>query len=127
VLNSTVSLLSVAVSLASPHERALAVQLLRLGEALDTAAADYAPHAITGYLWDLAKSYSGFFQNCPVLKAPTPELRDSRLLLGDLTGRTIRLCLDLLGIRAVERIWPGLLAGGGAGDSGHDPTCGQIK
>jgi arginyl-tRNA synthetase len=92
------------VVLATPQERALAVQLLRLGEALDSAAADYAPNAITGYLWDLAKTYSGFFQNCPVLKAETDELRDSRLLLCDLTGRTIRLCLDLLGIRAMERI-----------------------
>ncbi len=93
-----------AISLGSPHERALAVQLLRLNEALDAAAADYVPNAITAYLWDLAKSYSGFFQNCPVLKAESDELRASRLLLCDLTGRTIARCLDLLGIRAMERI-----------------------
>ena len=62
------------------------------------------PHLITAYLWDLAKSYSGFFQNCPVLKAESDELRQSRLLLCDLTGRTIGRCLDLLGIRAMERI-----------------------
>jgi arginyl-tRNA synthetase len=93
-----------AVLLETPQERALAVQLLRLGEALDAAAVDYLPSAVTSYLWDLAKIYSGFFQNCPVLKAATPELRDSRLLLCDLTGRTIRLCLHLLGIRTMERI-----------------------
>jgi arginyl-tRNA synthetase len=92
------------VSLTSPHERALAVQLLRLNEALDAAAAEYQPNAITAYLWDLAKTYSGFFQNCPVLKADSDALRASRLLLCDLTGRTIRRCLDLLGIRAMERI-----------------------
>jgi arginyl-tRNA synthetase len=93
-----------ALELCHPQERALAAQLLRLSEALDAAASGYAPHAITGYLWDLAKSYSGFFQNCPVLKADTPALRDSRLVLCDLTGRTIALCLGLLGIRAMERI-----------------------
>jgi arginyl-tRNA synthetase len=93
-----------AVLLTSPHERALAMQLLRLGEALDAAAAEYLPHIMTAYLWDLAKTYSGFFQNCPVLKAETPELQGSRLLLCDLTGRTIRLCLHLLGIRTMERI-----------------------
>jgi arginyl-tRNA synthetase len=93
-----------AVSLGTPHERALAVQLLRLNEALDTAAADYVPNAITAYLWDLAKTYSGFFQNCPVLKADTDALRASRLLLCDLTGRIIGRCLCLLGIRAMERI-----------------------
>jgi arginyl-tRNA synthetase len=52
----------------------------------------------------LAKTYSGFFQNCPVLKAETPELRQSRLLLCDLTARVIQRGLDLLGIRTVERM-----------------------
>jgi arginyl-tRNA synthetase len=88
----------------TPHERALAAQLLRLGEALDVAAADFAPHAITSCLWDLAKTYSGFNNNCPVLKAETPELRQSRLLLCDLTARVIQLGLHLLGIRTVERM-----------------------
>lgn len=93
-----------AVQLTSPHERALALQLLRLSEALDAAASEYLPSTITSYLWDLAKTYSGFFQNCPVLKAESAELRDSRLLLCDLTGRTIQKCLHLLGIRTMERI-----------------------
>jgi arginyl-tRNA synthetase len=91
-------------SLQRPEERALALQLLRLEDALTSAASDYRPHIITGYLWDLSKTYSGFFQNCPVLKAETPELRDSRLLLCDLTARVIQRGLDLLGIRTVERM-----------------------
>jgi arginyl-tRNA synthetase len=85
-------------------ERALALQLLRFEEALTLAAVDYRPSHITGYLWDLAKSYSGFFQNCPVLKAETPALRQSRLLLCDLTARVIQCGLGLLGIRTVERM-----------------------
>ncbi len=92
------------LTLEHPAERALAVQLLRFEEALLVAAADYRPSFITGYLWDLAKSYSGFFQNCPVLKAETPELRQSRLLLCDLTARVIQKGLDLLGIHTVERM-----------------------
>jgi arginyl-tRNA synthetase len=91
-------------SLETPHERALGLALLRLEEALAVAAAEYQPSAITSYLWDLAKSYSGFFQNCPVLKAETPALRESRLLLCDLTARVIQRGLDLLGIRTVERM-----------------------
>ncbi|HYV36219.1 MAG TPA: arginine--tRNA ligase [Gemmataceae bacterium] len=90
--------------LESDHERALALSLLRFEEALYDAASAYQPNAITNYLWDLAKTYSGFFQFCPVLKAPTPELRQSRLLLCDLTARVIQRGLDLLGIRTVERM-----------------------
>jgi len=92
------------VVIGHPAERALALQLLRFPEAVENAAAEYLPHLITGYLWDLAKSFSGFFENCPVLKAETSELRDSRLLLVDLVGRVIKQALDLLGIRTVERM-----------------------
>jgi arginyl-tRNA synthetase len=91
-------------SLAAPEERALALQLLRFEDALAAAAADYRPHLITAYLWELSKAYSGFNQNCPVLKAETPELRRSRLLLCDLTARVLQRGLDLLGIRTVERM-----------------------
>jgi arginyl-tRNA synthetase len=92
------------VMLTRPEERALALQLLRFSDALQAAAAEYRPNLITAYLWDTAKAYSGFFQNCPVLKAETPELRQSRLLLCDLTARVIQRGLDLLGIRTVERM-----------------------
>jgi arginyl-tRNA synthetase len=93
-----------ALILEKPEERALAAQLLRFEESLTFAAAEYKPSFVTSYLWDLAKTYSGFFQNCPVLKAGTPELRQSRLLLCDLTARVIQRGLDLLGIGAVERM-----------------------
>jgi arginyl-tRNA synthetase len=93
-----------SVILQTPEERALALQLLRFHEALTAAATELKPNLITGYLWDLAKTYSGFFQNCPVLKAETAPLRQSRLLLCDLTARVIQRGLDLLGIRTVERM-----------------------
>jgi arginyl-tRNA synthetase len=92
------------VVLQAPEERALALQLLRFHDALTAAAMEYKPSLITSYLWELAKTYSGFFQNCPVLKAETPELRQSRFVLCDLTARVIQRGLDLLGIRTVERM-----------------------
>ena len=88
----------------TPAERALALQLLRLEENLLAAAAEYQPSVITAYLWDLAKAYSTFFHDCPVLKAETPLLRESRLLLCDLTARVLQRCLELLGIKTVERM-----------------------
>jgi arginyl-tRNA synthetase len=93
-----------SLMLSHPAERALALQILRFPEAVEAAAADYLPHPISAYLWDLVKSFSVFFENCPVLKAETPELKDSRLLLVDLVGRVVKKALDLLGIRTVERM-----------------------
>ena len=52
----------------------------------------------------LASRYSDFYENCPVLKAESDELRMSRLKLCDLTARTIERGLDLLGIEVVERM-----------------------
>jgi arginyl-tRNA synthetase len=92
------------ILLNTAHERALALQLLRFEEFLTSASEEYLPHYLTGYLWDLAKAYSGFFENCHVLKAETAELRASRLVLCDLTARTIQLTLKLLGIKTVERM-----------------------
>jgi arginyl-tRNA synthetase len=92
------------VSLGTPQERGLALQLLRFPEAVEAAATDYQPHLLTAYLWDTAKAFSVFYDKCHVLKAETPELKASRLLLVDLVGRVIKQALDLLGIRVVERM-----------------------
>lgn len=93
-----------APSLAAASERALALHLVRFEETLGVAAQKYEPHHLTAYLWDLSKAYNRFFEECPVLKAETPELRQSRLVLCDLTARTIQTTLGLLGIRTMERM-----------------------
>jgi len=85
-------------------ERALALQLLRFGEAIELALEDFRPNQLTNYLFELATTYSTFYETCPVLQAETPELRLSRLALCDLTARTIQKGLELLGIGVVERM-----------------------
>lgn len=93
-----------AISLDEPAERALGLAILQFSEALDRVTADYRPNYLTDYLFDLAGKYAAFFESCPVLKAPTDAVRTSRLLLCDLTARTIERGLGLLGIQTVERM-----------------------
>lgn len=95
---------SIPVLLETAEERGLALQLFRFEEALTLSLVDYKPSQITLYLWDLAKAYSVFFQNCPVLKAPNEEIRQSRLLLCDLTARVLKQGLELLGISVLEKM-----------------------
>jgi arginyl-tRNA synthetase len=92
------------ILLGSPAERALAVELLRFSEALDLAAAEYRPNQLTAYLFELANRYSTFFEQCHVLRAESEAIRQSRLLLCDLTARMIQKGLDLLGIKVVEKM-----------------------
>jgi arginyl-tRNA synthetase len=92
------------ISLGQPAERSLGLELLRFSEAIDFVLADYRPNQLTTYLFDLANRFSTFFEECPVLKAETAELRSSRLLLCDLTARTIKQGLELLGIDVVGKM-----------------------
>jgi arginyl-tRNA synthetase len=92
------------IVLTHPAERALAVRLLKLPETLELAASELKPNILTDYLFDLANTFSTFFEECPVLKAESPERRDSRLALGDLTARTLKFGLNLLGIEVIDRM-----------------------
>lgn len=87
-----------------PAERALALSLIRLEEALLTVHKDYAPNALVDYLLDTARVYSRFNDSCPVLKAESDAIQAARLALVALTGRVLQLGLHLLGVGVVPRM-----------------------
>jgi arginyl-tRNA synthetase len=87
-----------------PAERALALQLLRMEEALKAVHQDYAPNQLVDYLLDTAKAYSVFNDNCHVLRAETDEIQTTRLVLVTLCGRILKLGLSLLGIEVIPRM-----------------------
>ncbi|OII61916.1 arginine--tRNA ligase [Streptomyces sp. CC53] len=88
----------------APAERALGLHLDRFGETLAEVAETYEPHKLAAYLYGLASLYTTFYAECPVLKADTPEQTENRLFLCDLTARTLRQGMALLGIRTPERL-----------------------
>ncbi|QIQ03349.1 arginine--tRNA ligase [Streptomyces liangshanensis] len=88
----------------APAERALGLHLDRFGEALAEVAAAYEPHKLAAYLYQLASLFTTFYDQCPVLKAESPALVENRLFLCDLTARTLKQGLALLGIRSPERL-----------------------
>ncbi len=92
------------LNLNEPAEMDLAKYLIRYGEAIDAAVSDYRPNYLTSYLYELAQKFSAFYTNCPVLDAGLDK-RPTRLLLCDLTARTIKHGLsELLGIKVVEQM-----------------------
>ncbi len=93
-----------SIALTDPAELDLAKHLIRYGEAIQSAAADYRPNYLTAYLYELAQKFSVFYTNCPVLDAGRGK-RPTRLLLCDLTARTVKHGLsNLLGIEVVEQM-----------------------
>ncbi|MHC4927787.1 MAG: DALR anticodon-binding domain-containing protein, partial [Planctomycetota bacterium] len=85
-------------------EKDLAKMLIRYDLAINGAAEECRPNYLTAYLYDLAQTFSRFYNACPVLKANESQ-RPVRLLLCDLTARTIKHGLtELLGIDVVEQM-----------------------
>lgn len=85
-------------------ESDLARQLLAFNDILDSVVIDYRPHLLCGYLFETASLFHRFFEHCPVLKAETEELKQSRLALCQLTGNVLREGLGLLGIGTIEEM-----------------------
>jgi arginyl-tRNA synthetase len=84
-------------------ELTLAKHLLGLTEILETVEAELLPNRLCQYLFELSQKFNQFYDKCPVLQAGEPQ-RTSRLLLCDLSARTIKLGLSLLGISVLERM-----------------------
>lgn len=84
-------------------ERHLALELLAFGDVVAAVSETLGFHTLAHYLFGLATAFSSFYEQCPVLRAEGTA-RDSRLVLCDLTARTLAQGLDLLGIEAPDQM-----------------------
>lgn len=92
------------IEIVEPAERDLALLLAEFGDVVATVGGDCVPHRLCNYLYDLATAFSTFYEQCPVLKAPTDQARESRLGLSALTMRVLVTGLGLLGVDAPEQM-----------------------
>jgi len=92
-----------AVHLDDESEFALAKHILQLDEVIAEVAQDLFPNRLCQYLFELSQKFNQFYDRCSVLQAEEPQ-RTSRLILCDLTARTLQLGLSLLGIQVLERM-----------------------
>jgi arginyl-tRNA synthetase len=94
----------VAIGLIEPAERALAVMLLGFDTAVASTLETYSPHKLAAYLFELASTFTTFYETVPVLRTDDAGERDSRLALCALTARTLQAGLGLLGIEVPARM-----------------------
>ncbi|MEY3002069.1 MAG: arginyl-tRNA synthetase [Pseudomonadota bacterium] len=86
-------------------EHKLATMLLRFEDVLNKAAIDASPNQITTYLYDLVGIFMRFYEQNPILKEGVEEkIKISRLRLADLTAKTLKQGLNILGIETVEKL-----------------------
>ena len=85
-------------------ERVLALRLLGFGAAVTETAASVGPHKLAAFLFDTASDFTAFYEQCPVLRADDPVVRQSRLAIAALTLKVLLSGLDLLGIPVPDRM-----------------------
>ncbi|MDB9528125.1 arginine--tRNA ligase [Oscillatoria sp. CS-180] len=91
------------IQLEDDSELTLAKHVLQLDEVIAAVAEDLYPNRLCQYLFELSQKFNQFYDRCSVLQAEEPQ-RTSRLMLCDLTARTLKLGLSLLGIQVLERM-----------------------
>jgi arginyl-tRNA synthetase len=91
------------IVLESESELTLAKHLLQLTDVIKEIERDLLPNRLCQYLFELSQKFNQFYDRCPILQAVEPQ-RTSRLILCDLTARSLKLGLSLLGIPVLERM-----------------------
>lgn len=93
---------NVDLVISSDFEHKLIMKLLEFAPTVVQVSQDLAIHKLCHYLYDLAATYHSFYEHCPILTAPTPEVLHTRLSLCEETAGVLKLGLDLLGIRVLK-------------------------
>jgi arginyl-tRNA synthetase len=88
----------------SQEERALVLQLLSLGDAMEAAEQKRAPNILCDYAFTLAQNFSRFYAAHHILSESDTALQSQRLGLCALVLQVMVRTLDLLGITIPERM-----------------------
>ena len=103
-LGKTVDEIDGQIQLGAAEETELAAKLAQFAEALNSVAEKGTPHTLCSYLYEVAGLFSSFYEHCPILSTEDLSVRNSRLRLAALTGRTLQQGLELLGLQPLERM-----------------------
>jgi arginyl-tRNA synthetase len=94
---------NIRIVIQEESEVILAKHLLQFSDILKEVENSLLPNRLCDYLYELSKKFNKFYEDCPVLKAEDP-FKTSRLILADLTAKSLKLGLSLLGISVLERM-----------------------
>jgi arginyl-tRNA synthetase len=85
-------------------EREVIKLLAKFPGVIEHAAADQNPSAVASFLYEVAKTYNGFYQAHSVLNAETPQKAAFRVELSRQVAGVLKRGLSLLGIAAPEQM-----------------------
>ncbi len=87
-----------------PEEIELIKILAEYPAAVAAAGENYAPSLIGAYVYELAKTYNGYYHDHSILREENASVRDFRLRLSEQVASVIKKGMRLLGIEVPERM-----------------------
>ena len=94
----------VKVSDLQPKEKEIIVMMYGWPMVLNQAAENRSPAMIANFIFDLAKEFNQFYQECSILKEPDVDRRMFRLQVCDMVAALLRNASELLGIGMPNRM-----------------------
>jgi arginyl-tRNA synthetase len=85
-------------------EKDLMIALEQYPTIIEQAVSEHNPSVIAIYVFQLAKAFNTFYTEHSVMNAETPEKKDLRLKLSEMTANVIASGMGLLGIKVPERM-----------------------
>jgi arginyl-tRNA synthetase len=85
-------------------EKELIMHLANYKIIVEKAAEVLSPALVANYVYDLVKTYNSFYQSNPIMNQEDENVKQFRLSVSDLTAKTIKKSLLLLGIETVNRM-----------------------
>ena len=87
-----------------PKEKEIIVMMYGWPMVLNQAAENRSPAMIANFIFDLAKEFNQFYQECSILKEPDADRRMFRLQVCDMVAALLRNSSELLGIGMPNRM-----------------------
>ncbi len=87
-----------------PKEKELIIRLYKFNSIVNQAACEFSPALIANYVYDLAKEFSQYYHDTPILKEGQKDIGVFRLHLSQTIGVAIKSAMGLLGIDVPERM-----------------------
>ena len=85
-------------------EKKLIKKLMEYPNIIKSSANDMRPNYVCNYLYSLVSTFNSFYENVSVLKSEEENIKNFRLTLVEATKEVIKNCLNLIGIRALEKM-----------------------
>ena len=92
------------IKISTEIEKDLCLQLFRLNDTVQLARENCRPNLLADYIYQLSSLFASFYNQVSILRAETPELRNSRMALALLTARVLKKGLNILGLETLDRM-----------------------